>query len=82
MTTLDRLVRMANQIATNLASQSDDAARAVADHLALFWDPRMKAMIFAHLDAGGAGLSPVARDAVAQLRALSAEVQAGPADAG
>ena len=65
MTTLDRLVRMANQIATNLATETDPAG-ATAHHIADFWDPRMKAMITAH---DGTGLSPVATAAIAQINA-------------
>ena len=56
MNSVERLVHMANQIATNLATDAAPVA-AVADHIQQFWDPRMKKMIFAH---GTAGLSPVA----------------------
>jgi formate dehydrogenase subunit delta len=66
----DRLVYMANQIGTFFASQGvDKAVAAIAEHLAKFWDPRMRAAIVAHLDAGGAGLDPAARAAVEKLRA-------------
>jgi formate dehydrogenase subunit delta len=64
MTTIDNLVRMANQIATNLAHEPDPTA-AMAEHIQLFWDPRMKKLIFDH---GDAGLSPVAAAAIAKLR--------------
>ena len=64
MTTIDNLVRMANQIATNLAHE-DDPAAATAEHIQLFWDPRMKKLIFDH---GDAGLNPVAAAAIAALR--------------
>jgi formate dehydrogenase subunit delta len=65
--TLDHLVRMANQIALNLARHPDPAA-ATADHIASFWDPRMKAQIFAHLaQAEGAGLYPIALAAIRRL---------------
>ena len=41
------------------ASQGPDKAVAgAAEHLAKFWDPRMRAAIIAHLDAGGVGLDP------------------------
>lgn len=63
MNSVERLVHMVNQIATNLAT--DDApVAAVADHIQLFWDPRMKKMIFAH---GTDGLSPVAAAAIRRL---------------
>jgi len=61
--TQDTLVRMANQIAANLAHE-DDPAAATAEHIKLFWDPRMKAGIKAH---GSGGLSPVAAEAVSLL---------------
>ena len=48
----DRLVYMANQIGTYFASQGPDQAVAgTLEHLKLFWDPRMRAAIIAHLDA-------------------------------
>lgn len=66
MSSAERLVYMANQIARNLAAQGPDAAAlAVADHIAAFWDPRMKAQIFAMEDAG---LEPITARAVALLR--------------
>jgi formate dehydrogenase subunit delta len=66
---LERLVYTANQIARFFASQTrEDAAAGVADHLRKFWDPRMRHSIVAHLAAGGAGLDPIAREAVAKLQ--------------
>jgi formate dehydrogenase subunit delta len=68
--TEDRLVYMANQIGKFFQSQGHDKEVAgVADHIHKFWDPRMRKAIFAHLDAGGAGLDPNVRDAIASLRA-------------
>ncbi len=64
-TTLERLVYMANQIATNLATTPNPAAETAA-HIARYWDPRMKMMIRA---APRDGLSPVAAAAIAQLSA-------------
>ena len=67
--TLDKLVRMANQIAEEFEHQQGaNAAKATWDHLWHFWDPRMRAQIVAHLDAGGVGLRPTCREAVAHLR--------------
>jgi len=91
VTTRGRLVHMANQIARNFATQPDaDAALAVADHIAMFWDPRMKALILEPMDASGEGLSPVAHAAIEHLRDKGAppsqtratEYQAGHSDAG
>jgi formate dehydrogenase subunit delta len=71
--TVDKLVRMANQIAEEFEhQQGGNAARATWDHIWHFWDPGMRALIVAYLDAGGVGLRPTAREAVALLR--------GPAD--
>jgi formate dehydrogenase subunit delta len=62
---------MANQIAKFFASQGHDSAVAgIADHIGKFWDPRMRAAIFAHLEAGGAGLDPNAREALERLAAV------------
>lgn len=63
MNTVDRLVYMANQIATNLVTD-DDPITAIAQHIELFWDPRMKMMI---LENGGQGLSPTAAAAISRL---------------
>lgn len=64
----DKLVRMANDIARNLAPQGEAlAAHATADHIRRFWDPRMRAGLLAHAAEGGAGLSPIARAAVAEI---------------
>ena len=66
--TLDKLIYMANQIAREFASQRPrEAVEATWDHLWHFWDPRMRAMILAHLQEGGAGLGDVAKAAVARL---------------
>ena len=62
------LVRMANDIARNLAVQGDEAAiAATAGHIRDFWDPRMKAAIVA---GDRAGLSPIAAAAVGRLAQL------------
>lgn len=63
MSSTDRLVHMANQIAANLAMEPDPVA-ATANHIRLFWDPRMKRLILEH---GNAGLSIIAATAIAQL---------------
>ena len=69
MTNQARLIYMANQIARNLEGIGhDDAAKAVADHIASFWDPRMRAQIFAIQEAKMADLNPVADAAITLLR--------------
>ncbi len=65
--TEERLIHMANHIATNLAL--DDApAHTMADHITAFWSPRMKQQIFAYIaEMGSDSLSPVANEALALL---------------
>ena len=62
---LARLAYMADQIARNFAAQGEDAAiAATADHIRLFWDPRMKAQLLA---ADPAALTPLVAAAVENL---------------
>lgn len=64
----DRLIYMANQIATFFASQPHAAAVAgTRDHIRKFWDPRMRARIAAIVADGGAGLSLIAKEALEGL---------------
>lgn len=68
--TVARLQRMADQIARNFgAMKHDDAVAATADHIAMFWDPRMKAQIFA---SDRSALSDVARGALELLETQGA----------
>ena len=65
-----RLAYMANQIGKFFVTEDKATAVAsIADHLVKFWDPRMRTEIIAHLAAGGEGLDPEVRDAVATLKA-------------
>ena len=67
--TAGKLVYMANQIATFFVSQDKaTASEKTAEHLKKFWDPRMRAAILRHLEAGGHGLDPVARGAIEALQ--------------
>jgi formate dehydrogenase subunit delta len=62
---VEKLVRMANQIALNFhAIGQDNAVAATAEHIGKFWDPRMKAAIFAN---DRSTLSPIAAAAIAKL---------------
>jgi formate dehydrogenase subunit delta len=63
------LIYMANQIGWFFRSQGHEhAVSGIADHIHKFWDPRMRKAIFAHLDAGGAGLDPNVREALETLK--------------
>ncbi|WP_315720988.1 MULTISPECIES: formate dehydrogenase subunit delta [unclassified Bradyrhizobium] len=65
----DRLVYMANQIGKFFQSQGQEKEVAgVAEHIKKFWDPRMLKTIYAHHDAGGAGLDPAVKEAIGKLK--------------
>ena len=67
-------VRLANEIARQFAHRAPaDAAADIATHMKAVWDPRMKAALIAHLDAGGEDLDPVAALAAEQLRPVDAQ---------
>ena len=54
------LVRMANQIADYFRPYSKaEAIDGISKHIHLFWDPRMRNELKAHIDKGGEGLSPL-----------------------
>jgi formate dehydrogenase subunit delta len=75
-----RLIYMANQIGKFFQSQGHDkAVSGVADHIRKFWDPRMRKTIFAHLDAGGAGLDPNVLEALTTLQKAAAQKAAAQA---
>jgi formate dehydrogenase subunit delta len=62
---IERLRYMADLIARNFAAQGEDeAVAATAEHIRLYWDPRMKAAILAD---DRAALSPVVAAAIDRL---------------
>ena len=64
--TIETLRRMAGDIARNFEAMGHDkAVLATADHIHQFWDPRMKAAIFAD---DHSLLIPIARDAIEHLQ--------------
>lgn len=63
-----KLVYMADQIATFFASEPDETAiAAIEDHLRKFWDPRMRSKIVAYTETSAHGLSERAYAAVRKL---------------
>jgi len=66
---VERLVAMANDIASFFASEPDPRAAAgqVENHLRRFWEPRMRAEICRYAREGGADLSALARRGVELL---------------
>ena len=69
----DKLVTMANQIATFFASKPhDEAVQGVAAHINDFWEPRMRAQLFAQLETGAA-FKPLVREAAPLIRPVPAD---------
>ena len=65
----DRLVYMANQIATFFKSQpQNEAAQGVATHINKYWEPRMRRKLFEHIDNGGEGLTPLVLEAAPKIK--------------
>jgi formate dehydrogenase subunit delta len=66
---IDKLVRMANQIAANsdYGADKDKVAATVADHLTRFWTPAMRLAIIEGHRKNLLDLSPVAARAVEAL---------------
>lgn len=65
----DKIVYMANQIATFFESQPEkDRLEGVVTHLEDFWDPRMHRQLFEIIDAGGKDLSPLIIEAASHLK--------------
>jgi hypothetical protein len=60
---------MANQIAIFFESKPhDEGVDGVAAHINAFWEPRMRRQLFELIDAGGADLRPLLREAAASIR--------------
>jgi hypothetical protein len=65
----EKLVHMANQIAIFFESKPhDEGVDGVAAHINAFWEPRMRRQLFELIDAGGADLRPLLREAAASIR--------------
>jgi len=79
---IDLLIKMANEIGEFFkGATGEQAARDVASHLTRFWDPRMRAQMLKYYEErAGAGLSEVAKRAVALLHEAS-QAPAGAAPA-
>jgi formate dehydrogenase subunit delta len=65
----DKIVYMANQIATFFKSQpAEQAADGVATHINKFWEPRMRRQLFEKIEAGDSGLSDLVLEASRKIR--------------
>jgi formate dehydrogenase subunit delta len=68
MQTADML-RMANQISDFFRSYDEAyAKKEIATHINSFWDPRMRKMFFAHIDAGGEGFNDLVKAAAELIK--------------
>src|SRR5918994_4736204 len=75
MSTSEKLVRMANQIAAFFHSKPrEEGIAGVAEHINKFWEPRMRRHLFEIIDAGGEGLLPLVLEASAKIRKPSEPV--------
>lgn len=65
---VEKLIYMANQIGDFFQHQKEEEAiKHIAEHMKSFWERRMLAQMFEHLDAGGQGLHDRVKKAVAAL---------------
>lgn len=66
--TAEKMVYMANQIATFFKSQPDeDKAARVAAHIKDFWEPRMRDQLSAYIQNGGDGLDDLVLEAAKRI---------------
>jgi len=69
MDTDEKLVYMANQIASFFAAQGEaKAVPAIADHIRKFWDQEMRRKFLALAEKPGRELNPLTRKAVELLK--------------
>lgn len=65
----DKMIHMANQIATFFESKPhDEGVQGVADHINAFWEPRMRRQLFELLDSGTAGFKSLFLEAASAIR--------------
>lgn len=65
----EKLIRMANQIATFFTSQPEAIrVEGVATHINKFWEPRMRRRFFELVDAGEAGFQPLVLSAASKVK--------------
>lgn len=79
----EKLVRMANQIATFFLSQPENTRiEGVATHINKFWEPRMRRRFFEMVDAGAGEFLPLVLAASAKIRRPDAPVAAAAGPGG
>jgi formate dehydrogenase subunit delta len=68
---IEHLIHMANQIGAYFEAEPDRsvASAGIADHLARFWEKRMRQSLYAYLDSAQSGaLAPLVSEALTQHR--------------
>jgi formate dehydrogenase subunit delta len=80
---IDLLIKMANEIGEFFSgadvNDPQAAARDVANHIKRYWEPRMRAQMLKYYEERqGAGLTVLAKSAVALLQAASKAAPAAP----
>ena len=66
--TQDRLIRMANQIATFFDSQPrSERVDGIATHINKFWEPRVRRQFFELVDNGVEGFHPTVLEAASHI---------------
>ncbi|MEZ0168472.1 formate dehydrogenase subunit delta [Microvirga sp. TS319] len=82
----EKLVRMANQIASFFRSYPEDqAARGIHDHLVAFWTPAMRATLLEHVRTDLRSVDPLVAKAVStfpEAKSPIAKEVAGPEQVG
>ena len=62
-------VRLANSIAVQFHHRpADEAASAIANHIRMFWDPRMRTELFVRAETDTEDLDPLVLEAVRILK--------------
>ena len=69
-----KLARMANDIANNFAALGiEEAAASTANHMRMFWDPRMREQAFSMIAKSEPPFNEIALKAVEQLAEASTD---------
>ncbi|MBB4009230.1 formate dehydrogenase subunit delta [Allorhizobium taibaishanense] len=64
----EKLIRMANQIATFFKSQPEaERLAGIATHINKFWEPRMRRQFFEMIDGQSEGFDPLVVEAAKQV---------------
>lgn len=65
----NKIIRMANQIATFMSSKPRaEGLDGLANHINDFWEPRMRTQLFEMIDQGAEGFHPLVLEAAPAIR--------------